>query len=480
MGIRNGRELIESLRDGREVYANGVRIEDVTAYPAFRGIVTTLAALYDLQCAQRDELTFRSPSSGDAVAAAFMMARTAAEVEFRSRAELIRADFNYGLMGRMPDFCNAMVTDLATGADIIGERDRRLGENMVRYYEKCREEDLCLTHTLIDPQADRSRGPAEQADPFLTMRPVRETDRGVIVRGAKMLSTLAPFANELLVAPFIPRKPGEEDYALAFAIPCNTPGLKFICREPYDDGRRSDFDRPLTSHYDEQDALAVFDDVMVPWERVFVYRDIEIYNSIMSRSLGYTQLQACIRGFAKLKFLTGLACHIAETIGRSEALHVKAQLGELVANVELVKGLVRAGAAEVAEAKAAMAPPLAISATLWVMIPKAQMQVNQAIRELSGGGLILTPGESDFANPAIARYLESYMRAKNSSARDRVRLFKLAWDIVGTEFGSRQNQYEWFYAGDPYFTRSRFYGLPTVNEYKQIVSRLLERGEKRR
>jgi len=476
MGIRTGREFIESLRDGRAVYVNGGRVADVTDYASFRGIVATLAALYDFQHEHPAELTYRSPLSGNPVAAGFLMAKTIEEVKFRSRAELMRADFNYGLMGRMPDFCNAFVTDLACGPEDLGVRDKRLGENMVSYYEECREGDLCLTHTLIDPQVDRSRGPAEQSDPFLTMRPVRESDRGVIVRGAKMLSTLAPFANELIVGPFMPRKPGEEDYAISFAIPCNTPGLKFVCREPYDDGRHGDFDRPLTSHYDEQDALAIFEDVLVPWERMFIYRDIEIYNTIMMRRLGFTQLQACIRGLAKLKFLTGLACQIAETIGRTEAIHVRAQLGELVANVELLKGLVRNGATEVADARAAGVPPLAISATLWVFIPKAHMQVAQAIRELSGSGIILTPTEADFDNPDIAHHLDKYLQGKGVPARDRVRLFKLAWDMVGSQFGSRQHQYEWFYAGDPYFTRNRFYGLPVVKEYKDIVARLLERG----
>jgi anthranilate 3-monooxygenase (FAD)/4-hydroxyphenylacetate 3-monooxygenase len=472
MAIRSGREFIASLRDCRMVYANGGRIADVTEYLPFRGATASLAKLYDLQHEHPAELTFASPSSGSRVAASFLIAQTVAELEFRRRAEQIRADSTYGLMGRMPDFCNAMLTDLASGASDLGARERRFGDNILRYHEFCRENDLCLTHTLIDPQVDRARGPAEQSDPFLTMRPVRETGSGVIVRGAKMLATLAPLSNELLVGPFLPRKPGEEDYALCFALPCNTPGLKFICRETYDDGR-SDFDRPLTSHYDEQDALVIFEDVLVPWERMFIYRDIEIYNSIMTRRLGCTQLQACIRGLAKLKFLAGLACHIAEAIGRSDALHVRAQLGELVANVELVSGLVRAGVPEVIEAKAELSPPRALSATLWVLIPQSQVRAIQLIRELSGSGLILTPTGKDFDNPEIAAHLEKYLRAKNLSARDRVQLFKLAWDMTGEPFGSRQLQYEWFYAGDPYFTRARFYGLPVVQEYKDIVTRLL-------
>jgi 4-hydroxyphenylacetate 3-monooxygenase len=478
MGIRTGREFVESLRDGRTVYAAGERINDVTTHPSFRGVVETLASLYDLQHEHPEQLSFKSPSSGAPVAASFFMAETIEQVRWRITAEQIRADYTYGLMGRMPDFCNALVTDVATGLADLGRRDRRFADNMERYYIECRERDWCLTHTLVDPQVDRSRGPAEQPDPYLVLRAVHETDRGVIVRGAKMLATLAPFSNELWVGPFLPRRPGEEDYALCFAIPCNAPGLKFICREPYSAGR-NDFDRPLTSHYDEEDSLAVFDDVLVPWERMFIYRDIEIFNGILLSRPGYTQLQAVIRGLAKLKFLTGLALHIADAIGRSDALHVQAQLGELVANVESVSGLVRAGAEEVAESTRGRVAHRSTSAALWVLVPQCQMRAVQVIRELSGSGLIMTPAESDFANPEIGTYLEKYLRGKTVGALDRVQLFKLAWDMIGEQFGARQLQYEWFYAGDPYFTRQRFFQSQAAKEYKEIVTGLLQSRQRK-
>ena len=476
MGIRSGREYVASLRDGRSIYVNGERVKDVTAYPPFRGVIATIASLYDLQHENREALTFVSPQSREPVPMSFLMAATVEEVEKRVRAEEMRAEHTFGLMGRMPDFCNALVTDFATAHDYLGRREKRYGENIVRYYEDCRERDWCLTHTLVDPQIDRSKGPAEQPDPFATLRTVRETDRGIIVRGAKMLSTLAPFANEIWVGPFYPRRPGEEAYALCFALPMDTPGMKFICREPYDTGRSS-FDRPLTSRFDEEDALAVFDDVEVPYERIFINGDIEIFNGIMqARIRGYTLLQAVIRGMVKLRFLAGLACHLAETIGRTEAVHVQAQLGELVANAELVGALVRAAAQEVAAGAARAIPHRGLAATLWLLIPQSQMRAAEVIRQLCGSGLILTPTEKDFANPEIANYLEKYLRGKDIAARDRVQLFKLAWDMIGEQFGGRQLQYEWFYAGDPYFTRARFYRSPITNDFKAMVTRLLKSG----
>ncbi|MBI3796993.1 MAG: 4-hydroxyphenylacetate 3-hydroxylase [Deltaproteobacteria bacterium] len=473
MGIRTGREYRESLRDGRTIYVNGERIKDVTTYPPFQGTIETVAGLYDLQHdpAHRSLLTYPSPTTGEPVSLSFLLAETIEEVERRRRAEEFRAEATFGLMGRLPDFMNALVTDAAAAHAFLGQHESRFGQNVVRYYEQCREHDWCLTHTLVDPQIDRSKGPAEQTDPEAALHFVRDTARGIMVRGARMLSTLAPFSNELWVGPFYPRKRGEEPYTLCFAVPMDTPGLKFICREAYDSGR-SAFDRPLSSRFDEEDALAVFDDVLVPWERVFINGDIEASNYMLGRAPGYTLLQAVIRGTVKLRFMAGLACHVAEAIGRTTAPHVQAQLGEVVANVELANGLIQASAQEVAASRRDSLRALA--ATLWVFIPQAQMRAAEVIRQLSGSGLIMTPTEQDFRNPEIAPYLEKYLQGKELDARARVQLFKLAWDMLGEQFGSRQLQYEWFYAGDPLFTRARFYHSPSVAQYKSMVDRLLQ------
>ena len=231
MGVRTGNEFRESLRDGRVIYVDGDRVGDVTQYPPFEGVIETLAGLYDVQQEQPELLTYRSPKSGERVAMSFLMGETVEEVERRRRAEEFRCELNGGLMGRMPDFMNALMTDAAAFMEIPSRRERRFGENLVRYYEDCRENDWCLTHTLADPQVDRSKGPTGQPDPALALHRVRATDAGIVVRGARMLSTLAPFANELFVGPFYPRKPGDEPYALCFAIPMATAGLKFVCRE---------------------------------------------------------------------------------------------------------------------------------------------------------------------------------------------------------------------------------------------------------
>jgi 4-hydroxyphenylacetate 3-monooxygenase oxygenase component len=480
MGIRSGSQYRQGLKDGRSVYVNGERISDVATYPPFQRTVATLAELYDLQHdpAHRPILTYPSPTTGEPVSTSFLIAETAEDVARRVAAEELRAEATCGLMGRLPDFMNAMVTDAAVAAPHLAQHQPQLAENLVRYYEYCRENDPCLTHTLVDPQIDRSRGPAEQADPAAALHRVSETDRGIVVHGARMLSTLAPFADEIWVGPFYPRKAGEEPYALCFAIPTDTPGLKFICREPYDTGR-SRFDRPVSSRFDEEDALAIFDNVLVPWDRLFINGNIEASNSFLLHGAGYALLQATVRGVVKLRFLAGLACHLAEAIGRNLAPHVQAQLGESVAKVELGNGLLRASAQDVVAARRQGLSLRALAAALWVFIPEAQMRAAEIIRQISGSGLIMTPTERDFESPEIAAFLEKYLQGKELSARRRVQLFKLAWDVIGEQFGSRQLQYEWFYAGDPMFTRSRFYRSPVVDTYKQMVTRLLEPSDHR-
>jgi aromatic ring hydroxylase len=344
MGVRTGNQYIEGLRDDRCIYINGERVRDVTKYPPLHGVIRELAALYDRQHEQnfRDALTYRSPTSGEPVSTSFLIPTALEEVERRVRGERMRAELTNGMMGRLPDYMNAYVADLAAIRDLLGRHERAFGDNTWRYYELCRENDLALTHTLVDPQIDRSKGIEAQEG----LRIVKETSAGLVLTGARMLSTLAPISDEILVAPYMPRRQNEAQYAMVFALPVATPGLSFICREPYDAGR-SPYDRPLSSRYDEGDAIAVFNEVLVPWERVFGARDVDTYNLISPSIPGFLLLQAAIRGVVKLRFMTGVANLVAKAVGRSEMPRYQAMLGALVANVEIAEGLLTSVAHEI-------------------------------------------------------------------------------------------------------------------------------------
>ncbi len=475
MAVRNGVEYLASLRDGRTVYVAGQRVEDVTAFPPFRGFLKTLAGIYDLQEQRADVLTYPSPGDGSPISVSYLDAVTEEQLERRVAGERVRVEASFGLLGRLPDFCNALITDLAGFGRVYSGAGEVYAQNVRKYYEHVRDHDLALTHALVDPQVDRSRSAAEQDDPFTVLRIVRRTDDGIVVRGAKMLCTLGPFANELYVGPSYPRMPGEDDYAVSFAIPVGTPGLKFICREPYDAGR-SHFDRPLSSRFDEGDALAVFDDVLVPNERIFIPGNVGVWNYLSSQPPQLSLLQTVVRGAVKLRFMTGVAAMICETVGKAEAPPTRAMLGELIATTWAVNGLLRAGIRELATAK--QQPNVGVATSLVaahaVVIPEAMRRAAEVIQMVSGSGIIMTPTDADVSDPEIGPAIQKYLRGRRTEARRRVQLFKLAWDLVGEQFGSRQAQYEMFYAGDPAAVRARFYNDFTAESFVSLVRKLLD------
>lgn len=485
MGLRRGSDYVAGLRDGRRLYAGGERVEDVTSHPRFRGVVAELAAHYDrhFDPELQDELTFCVPETGERASTSFLIARDWPGIEQRVRGERLRAERTYGLMGRLPDFMNAFVSDMAAAPAPLGRRDPAFAENARRYHAWCRDHDACLTHTLVDPQIDRAQSASAQE----ALRLVRETDAGIIVTGARMLSTLAPVSDELFVGPFLPRRPGEETLALCFAVPVASPGLTFVARAPYA-GTESRFDRPLSSRFDEGDAMAIFDNVLVPWERVFIAGDIEAYNTLIPNFPGYVALQAVIRGAAKLRFMTGIACKVARANGRAAMPRYQEMIGELMGDIEMAEGLVLAAAQETAARAAALSggdeAPGAIgptgrqgrfiaAAAMRQFFPAVNTKVCDVIRRTGSSGLVMTVTEGDLDHPDLADILPTYLRGKDVSARERAAVMKLAWDAVATEFGSRQELYEIFYGGDPVILRMAQFHSPARAECEALVDRLL-------
>jgi 4-hydroxyphenylacetate 3-monooxygenase len=284
-GARRRSDVLARLRARPPaLWYGGEPVGDATTHPAFRGGAATLAELYDLQWEHAADCLFDSPSSGRKVARSFQLPRTADELTAVSRAMAHWARHTYGMMGRVPDYLNRAISAYAAGADFLAAANPRFGANAIRLHEELREADLCLTHSLILPQANRSVGPAQQADPFLAARVKQETDAGIVIKGCRMLATL-PIADAIMVLPSTLLTAAAEDapYAFGFVIANDTPGLKFICRESVDYGR-SHFDHPLGSRFEEMDAVVVFDDVHVPWENVLLYRDVERCNAAHART----------------------------------------------------------------------------------------------------------------------------------------------------------------------------------------------------
>jgi anthranilate 3-monooxygenase (FAD)/4-hydroxyphenylacetate 3-monooxygenase len=415
--------------------------------------VRAIASLYDVQHDPQHQatLTYLSPTSGTAVAAAFMIPSTYEDLLKRRSAFRLFSEQTFGMVGRSPDFLNATLTAMSEARSVFARGEERFAENVTRYYEYVRENDLFLTHALITPQTDRSKTSSEQTDPFLHMGVVRETKEGLILRGARMLATLGPIADELLVYNFPGLKPGEEKYATVFAIPIDSAGLKQIVREPFECGHRSVFDHPFATRFEECDSLLVFDDVLVPWDRVFMYNDVTLSNAMYPESnlRQYTAHQTAVRGLVKLETVAGIAMALAKTIKADVHLQVQQMLGEIIDSVELIKGcIVRAEIEYETNERGSIRPAFRPLQTARTFMPRAYPRAIEILQTIGAGGLLMLPCGSDFASP-IAADVHKYYQGAGVSALERTRLFKLAWDLTGDAFGQRALQYERYYAGDP-------------------------------
>lgn len=474
--VRTGQEYIERLqKTPREVWMRGQRIEDVTTHRAFTRPLAQMAALYDMQSDPQyaDRLTVQTPDGR--VPVAFVPPRTAADLAVRREAFRIWSEATLGLMGRSPDFLNCTLMAFAQEPDVFAELGPRYAENVQRYYEYVRDNDLFLTHALITPQTDRSKSTGSQADPFLHMGVVSESDAGLLIRGARMLATLAPVADEILIYCLPGMRPEDVKHAAVFALPIETPGLRLICRETFDDGTRNAFDHPLSAHFEEADCLVVFDDVTVPWDRVFLHGNVELSNALYTRTnlRQYTGHQTGVRGMVKMQFATGVAMELCRSVKTDTFLHVQKALGEAIADVEICRALVLASEAEYeTTASGSIRPNFGALQTLRMHLARAYPKVIETLQTLGAGGLLMMPTAEDFTSPISADVEKYYVGAEGMPAVDRVRLYKLAWDLCGDGFGQRAVQYERYYAGDPV----RNYAANYLSYDKTDCQRLVDRA----
>lgn len=329
-GVRDGAEYIASLRDGRSVWIDGERIKDVTLDHRFRGAIQSIADLYDMQCgpALSGKMTFVSPSSGARVGMSFIQPRSADDL--RRRREMIKTwmDAVGGMMGRTPDFLNVMVSAHASAHDLFAVGGERFAQNIVQYHQFIRENDLALTHSLVSPDIDKRKQLFEQPGDMI-MRVVRESDAGIYVSGARSVATLGPLANEVLIMPAAAKFPLVKDaeaYAVGFAARIDTPGMKMICRPSFPTKGRFAND-PLSARMDEMDAVLWFEDAFIPWERVFMYRNIKAVESALKSPSGpHGSHQSATRSLAKMEFLLGIAYNLVE-VNHSQFPNVMVQLG---------------------------------------------------------------------------------------------------------------------------------------------------------
>lgn len=448
----NGKEYLESLKDGRVVYLNGERVEDVTTHPAYRNAARSYARMYDAfhDPATRDILTTTN-EYGDRTHK-FFKTPTSAEDLLGARDAIAEwAKLSYGFMGRTPDYKASFIGHL----NAFSHYYEGFEENAQNWYKKASKEVPFVNHTIINPQVDRSKPLHENKDVFV--RAVAERDDGIVVSGAKMVGTAAALTHYNFVANYGPNDLGDGDvsHALIFFVPMNAPGVKMISRQSYEllaATNGTPYDYPLSSRFDENDAVIVLDNVFIPWEDVLAYKNTKVANNFTPETgfINRFTFHGCTRLAVKLDFMTGLLLKATEASGTKNFRGVQAQIGEVVALRNMFWGLSTAMATDPDKGPNGVVIPNGFSSAAYrALAPASWVKVKNIFEQVVAGGLIQLPSSAnDFLNPEIKPYLDQYYRGTGINAEDRVKLMKMVWDTIGTEFGGRHELYEVNYAGN--------------------------------
>ena len=481
MPARTGNEYILGLKERPpEVWINGECVKDVTAHPAFRNGIKSVAALYDMQNdpALLEEMTYPSPTSGQPVGLSFLIPETMEDLE-RRRSMMERwAWASCGMMGRSPDFLNVIFSAWSGTADYFGQDRPEFKKNVIDYHEYIRENDLTLTHALVNLQRSRSPATATVLSDQVALTVVDENDAGIVIRGSKVLATLGPISDEIAIYPVASHRLGEDasKQSFSFSIPCDTPGMKFLCRESFDFGR-SHFDHPLGSRFDEMDATVFFDNVEVPWERVFMLGDVELCNNYAAgtNSNAHTGHQVLTRCVVKAEFILGLADLIVETLGSGTIPHVQEQVAELITQRDLMRACLRAAEADAAPNQwGVMSPAMApLQAGRTLFGRTAYPRMIEIIQLLGTSSILAAPAEADFDSP-LAQEIEQYLSTDTTGARDRARLFHLAWDVACSAFSGRQVLYERMFGGNAVRNATILFNSYDKEPFRQRVQDFLE------
>jgi 4-hydroxyphenylacetate 3-monooxygenase len=353
------------------------------------------------------------------------------------------------MMGRSPDYMNTVVMTFAACAELFG--DTRYSTNMRRFYDYCVGHDISLTHTFIQPQVNRSSVYLENSTKTepIAARVIDRNSEGITIHGARLLATQGGMTDEVLVFP-TGSFHFDEAYAYAFSIPSNTPGLKFICREAFSDGSLP-FDHPLSSRFEEVDSIVLFDHVRVPWDRVFLCGDTDIASRLYIDSgfLPQQVHQVTARNIVKTEFILGVAQSLVDAINVGEYQHIQSKIAEIIVGLETMKALLTASEVNATVDRwGTMTPDRKPLMAAMGYFPKIYPRFIEIIQQIGASGLVSIPRAADFDSengPELRKYLQSADR----DGYEKVRLFRLAWDLTLSGFAGRQVLYERFFFGDP-------------------------------
>jgi 4-hydroxyphenylacetate 3-monooxygenase len=448
-----GKEYLESLRDGREIYIYGERVPDVTTHPAFRNAARSIARLYDAlhDPATKDMLTCPTDTgNGGYTHKFFRVAHSREDLIGQREAIAAWARMSYGWMGRTPDYKASLMNTLGANHAFYD----KFAANAQNWHRRAQNHVLFMNHAIVNPPVDRAKAADQVKDVFITIQ--KETDAGIYVSGAKVVATSSALTHYNFLGQNAAMPVNDSDLAVMFIAPMNVPGVKLFCRASYEmiaSVMGTPFDYPLSSRFDENDAIFVFDNVLIPWEDVLLHRDIEKIKIFYPRSgfLNGYQFQGCTRLAVKLDFMVGIIAKALRATGAEEFRGNQAMLGEIIAWRNLFWAISDAMAMNpVPWVGDTVLPNAQSGASYRVFAGDAYGRVKEIVQKIVASALIYLPSSAlDFENPEIDKYLAKYVRGSHGiDYRERIKVMKLLWDAVGTEFGGRHELYEMNYAGN--------------------------------
>ncbi len=476
MTVRSGNDYLAALGDTRSVYFEGQPVKDVRTHPAFANATASFAKMYDFQSKPENlELMTFDIGGGRRANRAWQMPRSHEELVKRRHALAAWSNVNFGMLGRSPDHVASTITGMAMGVDVFERFGARSAKAVRDYYQYARERDLFISYVLQSPTVDRTKRADQQNSLDIAATIVDEDSTGITVRGAKTLGTSAVMSDEIFVGAIAPLSKEEENFALSFVIPLAAKGVQLLSRKSYEAEARCEFDYPLSTRYDENDAVVYFHDVKIPWERVFVCRDVAAARAQWHETPAHVfqNYQSQVRLMVKLRFLTGIARRITETNGTFDMPPVKSKLGYISAHTTMVEALVNGMEAAGRYHGEYFIPNREQLYAAQVLTQEMYPKVISAIRELAGGAVIMLPSSvEDFATPELKKIIEATQGSTTRSAEERVKIFRLAWDATGSEFASRHLQYEMFYGGGAHVTTGHAFRTFDWNKAVEMVDRL--------
>jgi 4-hydroxyphenylacetate 3-monooxygenase len=462
--LRSGADFLADLRrKPRRIFVDGEIVTDPVEHPAFREGARSLARLFDYAAApeNRETMTFTSPDTGGPVWRCYQIPRSHADLRAKRIAAEKWAEQSFGLMGRSPDHVSNFFAGFAAKPEFFAIGGDRFAESLTNFYKHIRDTHAYVSYAIVPPQIDRSKPAHQQSDPTLYAGVVKETDGGIILSGAQQLATAGLYSDYIYLSCIHPLQAGDENYANGVAIPANAPGLKLYPRRAYANVADNSFDYPLSSRFDEVDCFVVLDNVFVPWENVFIYRNPAVCRDQWWRTPShlYGNYQAQARYATKLRFMIGLAKRMNEMTGNDSNPAVQVQMGELASLVSIVENMLLSQETTATIDKDGVLWP---SKTALYSIMALQSELNsrmlEIIRELSGAGMITVPSAyADFQNADMRSDIDRFMQSGVADARSRVAVMRMAWDFIGSEFGSRHQQYEKFYGGASFLVKMNVY-----------------------